>query len=178
MLAGVVMLARVVVLAGALKQELLSLIALPAGAAANVLLVGSLVLMASSSGTSKREHPHLKLRNPFELGTVLKLAGLIAVILLLTKLLAGQAGNAGVYLLAAFSGIADVDALTLSMARVGDGQVSTGEAANAILIVTSVNTVAKAVMAASIGGRHLGTLVGVVSAVAIAAMGVVILALR
>ena len=85
-------------------------------AAAAVLLAGTamLSLWRRQGGA---EHPQLQIKNPFDLGTVLQLAGLIAVILLLAKLVAAQAGNAGLFLLAAISGIADVDALTLSMAR-------------------------------------------------------------
>ena len=64
----------------------------------------------------------LLIKNPFDLGTVLQLAGLIAVILLVAKALASQAGSAGLYLLAAVSAIADVDALTLSMARFAGGR--------------------------------------------------------
>jgi uncharacterized membrane protein (DUF4010 family) len=50
------------------------------------------------------------------------LAALIAVILL-AKAVASQVGNAGLFLLAGVSAIADVDALTLSMARLAGQQV-------------------------------------------------------
>jgi len=177
LLAGVVMLVRIVVLAMALKPELLASIAWPAATAGLVLSIGGIVLIGLKGGTAS-EHPDLKIRNPFELGTVLQLAGLIAGILLLTKLAAGQAGNAGIFLLAALSGVADVDALTLSMARLAGGQVATQDAATAILIAASVNTASKAAMAAMIGGRHLATMVGSISLVAIGAMGIAAMALR
>jgi uncharacterized membrane protein (DUF4010 family) len=79
----------------------------------------------------------------------------------------------GVYLLAAISGIADVDAITLSMARLAGTRVSPPDAATAIVIAVSVNTLAKAVMAATIAGRRLGIAVGLSSAVAIVAIALV-----
>ena len=73
-------------------------------------------------------------------------------------------------LLAAVSGVADADALALSMARLADGQVSADSAAKAILIAAAVNTVSKAAIAAFVGGARLGRTVGVVSALGIGAL--------
>lgn len=177
LLAGVIMLTRIVVLAGMLKPELLRPLAWPAGVAAATLLVGSVVLIGLRTDAST-ERPHLAIRNPFELRTVLQLAALIALILLLTKLAAGQIGNAGIYFLAALSGIVDVDALTLSMTRLAGGQVTVADAATAILVAASVNTASKATMAAFVGGRQMGLLVGGVSVAAVIAMGAAVLLLR
>lgn len=177
LLAGVVMLVRIVVLAAALKPVLIALIIWPVVAAGAVLLAGSLLLIGLKSDAAAK-HPDLKISNPFELGTVLQLAGLIAVILLLTKLLSGQAGGAGIYILAAISGIADVDALTLSMARLAGDDLVVSDAATAILIAASINTISKAAMANIVSGRTLGAMVGSVSTAAIAAMGIVSWAIR
>lgn len=122
------------------------------------------------------EHPHLQIKNPFDLGTVLQLAGLIAVIMLVAKSLASETGSAGLYLLAAVSGIVDVDALTLSKAA--GGEVILGDAARAILIAAGVNTASKAVMAATLGGSRLGSMVGALSVVSLVAMAVTFVALR
>jgi uncharacterized membrane protein (DUF4010 family) len=163
------MLARLVVLAGALKPALLATLLWPAAAACLVLLAGSGVLLRGG-GADGEETPALDLRNPFDLGTVLQLAGLIAVIMLVAKGLADQASAAGIYLLAAVSGLADVDALTLSMARFAGAEVGLSEAANAILVAASVNTVSKAAMAAGVGGARLGMVVVGLSAAALAAL--------
>jgi len=176
LLAGVVMLARIVVLGGLLKPDLLATLLWPALAAACVLLLAVTVLLA---GTGKSpEAPKLEVKSPFELGTVLWLATLIAAIMLIAKLLAGSVGNAGLFVLAAVSGIADVDALTLSMARLAGLQVSVGSAASAILIAAGVNTASKAGIAAFVGGAGLGRIVGAVSLLAIGALAVASLVMR
>ena len=177
LLAGVTMMARIVVLAGVLKPALVAGLIWPVGAAAGVLLAGT-AMLSSWRSQGGAEHPQLQIKNPFDLGTVLQLAGLIAVILLLAKLVAAQAGNAGLFLLAAISGIADVDALTLSMARLYGVEVAAADAATAILVAASVNTASKAMIAAFVGGTRLGSIVGVVSVLAIAALGITFMMLR
>jgi hypothetical protein len=52
------------------------------------------------------------------------------------------------------------------------------DAGNAILVAAGVNTASKAAMAAAVGGRSLGVLVGGLSATAIAALGLTALLLR
>jgi uncharacterized membrane protein (DUF4010 family) len=168
LLAGATMVGRLVVLAGLVKPEMLTTLAPPAAAGGAVLLAGSGVLLWRGRAETA-EKTELNLKNPFELSTVLQLAGLIALIMLAGKIVVGYAGAAGVYLLAAASGIADVDAVTLSMARLAGGGVSLGEATIAVLIAAAVNTVAKAAMAAALGGARLGIVTGSVSGAAIAA---------
>lgn len=169
MLAGLTMLARIVVLAGLLQPALLATLLWPIAAAGSVTLL-SAALMLRGRGRTSDEQPQLQIRNPFDLSTVLWLAALIAIILLAAKALAGQVGNAGLFLLGAVSGIADVDALTLSMTRLSGHQVAARDAASAILIAASVNTASKAVMAAVVGGERLAQLVGGASILAIAAL--------
>ena len=178
MLAGVTMMVRILVLAGVIKPELIRDLIYPIGAAAAVLLTGTVVLSMRQRRGGVPEPPQLQIKNPFDLGTVLQLAGLITVILLLAKLVAAQVGNAGLFLLAAISGIADVDALTLSMARLSAVQVAPADAATAILVAASVNTASKAWIAAFVGGERLGTIVGAVSVAAIAALGITFMILR
>lgn len=174
LLAGATMLGRIVVLAGLLKPSLVGPLLWPALAAGAVLLGSAGVLLWRGSTTATQQSD-LKIRNPFDLGTVLKLAGLIAVILLFAKGMAERAGTAGLYLLAAVSGVADVDALTLSMTRFAGNEVTLSAAANAILVAAGVNTLSKAAMAGAVGGSRLGRLVGGVSAATIAALGIVAL---
>jgi len=172
LLSGLTMMGRIVVLAGLVNSALLPSLIWPIVAAAAVLIAATALLTITSGKGDESEHPRLDIQNPFDLGTVLQLAAVIAAILLLAKLVATYVGNAGVFLLSAISGIADVDALTLSMARLSSVQISAADAVAAILIAASVNTASKAAIAAFIGGARLGGIVGVASALAIAALGI------
>jgi uncharacterized membrane protein (DUF4010 family) len=167
LLASTVMLARVFLVAAALNRDLLVPLAVPLGAAALVFLgaAGFLLLRPSPAGPGTA----LTLTNPLELGVSLKLAGFIAVTMLLAKLVVGQFGDAGLYLLAATSGLADVDALTLSLARMSETSLSVQTAAIGIGIAVTTNTISKATMAGILGAPRLGLIVGGVSAAAIAA---------
>jgi uncharacterized membrane protein (DUF4010 family) len=113
--------------------------------------------------------PLLALKNPFDLGTALKLAGFIAVISVIAKIVSQRAGDAGVFAVAALSGLADVDALTLSMTRLAPASVPPATAAVAIVIAAGVNTAVKAAMAVTAGTARMGTILGGVSAAALAA---------
>lgn len=165
LLAGGVMAARVAALAIALNPGLLPLIAPPLLAAGLVLAAGCALFLFGSAG---RERPRLEISNPLELATALKMAAFIVAVLLASELLRRWLGPVGVYLVAAVSGIADVDAVTISMSRLGGGDLNLDTAARAILIAVAVNTASKSIMAAATGGMRIGVTVGGVSALAIA----------
>ena len=177
LIAGVTMMARVVAIAGVLNPSLIGIVGPPAAAGAAVLAIGSALLLLRQN-ESKVERSPLALSNPFELTTVLKLAGLIAVVMVLAKVLSASAGARGLYLLAAASGVADVDALTLSVSRLAGSQIAIVDATTAILLAVAVNTAAKAAMAAYLGGRRMGATVGAVSAVATLALAAVHILIR
>jgi uncharacterized membrane protein (DUF4010 family) len=165
------MMARVVAIAGALEPRLILTLGPAVAAGAATLAIGAAMLLRGrGKATLGGATPALVLRNPFDLGTVLKLAALIAVIVVAAKALSAYVGARGLYLLAAASGIADVDALTLSVARLAGGQIGIADATGAILLAVGVNTAAKAAMAAHLGGRSIGAPVGVGSALAIVAL--------
>ena len=170
LLAGVVMIVRVIAIAVALAPALSSDLLLPSAAGALVLLAASGCLTLARQRAGSGETASLQLKNPFDLASALKLAALIAIIMLLAKILSAMSSTRGLYLLAAISGIADLDAITLSMARVAGARVAPAEAATAIIVAICSNTAAKAVMAAAIAGRRLSIAVGAFSAVAIIAI--------
>jgi uncharacterized membrane protein (DUF4010 family) len=78
-------------------------------------------------------------------------------------------GGVGVLMVAALSGVADVDAVTISMARMAGGDVDSNTAARAVMVAIAVNTISKTIMAGSVGNRKVGLLVGGISAAALAA---------
>lgn len=100
------------------------------------------------------------LKNPFELGPALAFGALLALVMLLGEALRHAFGDAGLLALAAASGITDVDAITLSLSRMSLGDVAVPVAVLGIVIAAAANTLAKAVLAAGVGGRAVGVRVG------------------
>jgi uncharacterized membrane protein (DUF4010 family) len=170
LLSGGVMIARVLLIAGALNPALLLPLAGPLGVAAVVIVLPCVVLLGRR-GPSTGAVPPLAVRNPFELGTVLVFAGFIALLMLLAKIAADRAGAQAVLAVAAASGLADVDAVTLSLARLADHGLTLSTAVAGIALAAGVNTLAKSVMAAVVGTPRLGGIVAGVNGTAIAAGG-------
>lgn len=167
--AGMVMMIRIAVIVGIINRGLLGAVILPLGAAALGLLVAGLILMRRKNGAPS--DASIGLKNPFDLLSALKLSALIAVIMIAAKVLHDYAGAAGLLALAAVSGLADVDALTLSVARLPVSEITLDEATNAILLCAAVNTGVKSIMALIAGGRQIGVIVIAVSVVTIAILG-------
>ena len=100
-------------------------------------------------------------KNPLELQSALLLGGLLIIILLLAEWLKEELGNTGIYLLAAVSGITDVDAISLSLSRLSlADSLTAATAATGILIAVTVNNIFKAGLALVIGKGALGLRVG------------------
>lgn len=116
------------------------------------------------------------LKNPLELSAALRFGLLLALIMLLARAILSVAGDAGIYALAAVSGLADVDALSLSLAKmVADAQLQPSVATEAIVLAILVNTMVKIMLAYVIGGKALGLRVASVLLPVVAVGGVLIL---
>lgn len=95
------------------------------------------------------------LSNPFELGPALRFALLLAAILFLVEAGRRLMGDVGVYLVALVSGLADVDAITLSLARNAHGDLSNTIAVQGIFLAALSNSLVKAGLIVAIGGKAL-----------------------
>jgi uncharacterized membrane protein (DUF4010 family) len=96
---------------------------------------------------------------PFDLGTVLGYGTLLAAVGVLVQ--AGKAwlGAAGVYGVAALSGLVDVDAIVVSLARLhdrGTGDANTALPVLALSLAALSNTASKSLIAWAVGGRTFG----------------------
>ncbi|WP_210485043.1 MgtC/SapB family protein [Microvirga antarctica] len=168
LLSGSVMVARVLIVASALNVALLAPLLAPLGSGLLVLLVSAGLIFVRYRGGDAASAT-LTLTTPFDLGTALKLASLIAVISLLAKWVVANVGETALTVLAALSGIADVDAITLSMARLSRDGITVTTAVEGIAVAVAVNTLVKAGMTFGLGTRQTGLLVGIASALAIGA---------
>lgn len=165
LVAGVVMMLRAGIIAVALNRALLTSLLPALLTTAAVLGIGAAILWFRNV---EQESPELRISNPLAVGTAVKLAALLAAVMLAAELVRQMFGGVGILVVAALSGVADVDALTISIARMAGADVDFNTAARAIMIAIAVNTVSKTVMAGWVGNRRVGLLVGGISAVALA----------
>ena len=94
--------------------------------------------------------------NPTELRSALGFALLYAGVLLLVAWLDALVGSKGVYVAALASGIADVDAITLSTLRLyGLGSLTPAQVAIAIVLAVLANAVFKMGVVRVVGGGAL-----------------------
>ncbi len=142
---------RVLLEAGLLNRQLLSHLFWPLTVTALCDAVGALWFWRLA-GKTDENNVETPLKNPFELAPALRFAALLVLILFLVEAGRRYLGDAGVYLAALLAGVADVDAITLSLAR---GESSTTVAARAIFLAVLSNSVVKGVLIAVIGGRQL-----------------------
>lgn len=150
-----VMLLRVVAICLALNAALASELVWLLGPAALGMAAASLAMITSGkSGTA--EPVAMKLQNPFDLAQVLRFGLLLAAVSVAAVIARQLYGQAGLFSLAAISGLVDVDAITLSAARMPE-PVET--LARVIAVAAGVNTLAKSAYAGVIGGLRLGWLV-------------------
>jgi uncharacterized membrane protein (DUF4010 family) len=157
LLSSAVMMLRVIFLVGVVNASLLQFVAPPLVLAvlAQGVLAGYLGNWTRSAATVDQP---LSLKNPFDLGVVLAFSALLAIIMALTKLLAAWAGAGGAITLAAISGTFDVDAISLSLARLVPGGLDANTAACAILVAVIANSLTKIALAWTTGGAALGRL--------------------
>ena len=100
--------------------------------------------------------PELK-QNPLELQSAVMLGGLMVMILLLAEWLRQWFGESGLYLLAALSGLTDVDAISLLLSRLSvAGTIPETVAASGVLLAVTVNNAVKTSLAFGIGRKALG----------------------
>jgi len=140
--AWTVMFSRVLVEVAALNGALLRVLWLPMAASAAAGLAYCIYLYLSQRTDEEAE---VNFSNPFELGPAVKFGLLYAVILLVSKAAQMYLGNTGVYLSSILAGLADVDAITLSMAELSraPGGLDLITAQRAIVLAAMSNTVVK-----------------------------------
>lgn len=156
--AGATMFPRLLVIVGAVHWPLAVPLAWPlvVMSAASYAAAGWFWFRSGSQPAGGGTH----VSNPFEIRPALLFAALLAGLMVLSRALADAAGDTAVYLLAAASGLADVDAIALSLASMVADPLAPRVAGTGILIAAISNTLVKAGLALGIGGRALGLRVG------------------
>jgi len=167
---------RILALALLLNPAFSIALAVPMGAMTVIGLAGAglLWLGARQVGVGT-ETP---VANPFEFWTAIKLAAFLTLVLLLAALMHQWYGDRGVDLVAAVAGLADVDAITVSMSHAtAQAGMAMPAARLAVSIAAIVNTLVKAGIVMVVGGWAMGRHVLMVAiAMSIAAIAGLLLA--
>ncbi|MGB9936338.1 MAG: MgtC/SapB family protein [Methanobacterium sp.] len=117
----------------------------------------------------KKVDTDIKLKNPFSLRPALIFGLLFIGILFASKIAEIYFGNSGLYITSIISGVADVDAITISMALLAKDTISPDVAVTAITLAAISNTVIKFLIAMFFGTRKFGYLIGIIFAIIITA---------
>jgi len=173
-LAWTVMFLRVLVEVAAVNSALLWVVGGPILA---MMTAGSLYagyLYTAEEPAMEEETPTLQ--NPFRLVPAITFGVLYAVILVATSAAQGAFGSTGIYATSLLSGLADVDAITLSMARLSgpSGDVDLRTAARAIVLGAAANTLMKGGIVVATGTRQIRTpILGGMAAILVTAAAMV-----
>jgi uncharacterized membrane protein (DUF4010 family) len=165
---------RVAIVIGAIQPPLLKEIGLPLVALGLIPLLYAGWMARRSIATPSVDG--VLIRNPFAIGAALAMTAAITVLSVAIRGAEGLVGDAGTYVIAALSGILDVDAVSVAIASGQPDALPTTVAANSILLAVIVNTVAKAVMAVAGGTPELGRRCAFVLVLAALAAGLITLA--
>lgn len=149
---------RMLLVASLVEPALFDVLLMPSVIMAVVTYLPAVILWRRQERSAGDAQSPMK--NPLELRAALGFGLLLALVMLLGQALQQWFGEAGLLALAAASGVADVDAITLSLARMGAEGLQVSVAATGIVIAAAVNSVVKGGMASFIGGRLVFVRVG------------------
>jgi uncharacterized membrane protein (DUF4010 family) len=156
LIAWAVMFARVIVLVAVVNRALLPPVLAPFLTMAAVAgALAAFLYFRAGGGRGRSAKGDVAVRNPFSLIAAAKFAALFAAVLFAVKIVQENFPPSGLYAVAALSGLADVDAITLSMAEfAGSGEARV--AVIAIVVAALANTLVKCGLAFAIAGTALG----------------------
>ena len=98
----------------------------------------------------------VNVKDPFRIIPALKLGAFFAFVLIISKLASVYFGETGIYAASIVSGLADVDAITLTMATLAKSTLAGNVAATAITLAAITNTLVKLAIAYVLGSREFG----------------------
>lgn len=149
---------RILIYCALINPALLSSLVWPVVVMTLLLYLPALIIWKRHQGRLAVGRPELT-QNPLDLKSALVFGLLLVAILLLGEFLQEWLGDLGIYVLAATSGVADVDAITLSLTRMSQDSLALQTAVIGIVIAAATNNLVKSGIAGAIGRRELGTLV-------------------
>lgn len=129
------------------------------------LLLPMLLLIAVSGAISyylwkrsKHISDKIQLESPFNLKPALQFAAIFAVVLAFLKVADAYLSSRGLYVVSFLSGLANVDAITLSLAHLANDTVTSISARNGIIIAAAANMALKGGLTLFLGEKKFGWL--------------------
>jgi uncharacterized membrane protein (DUF4010 family) len=181
-LAGSTMFPRLAVELAAVSPALALRAVWPLGAAAvGGLGAGAFLYFRLTRETRKRaqEDEPVGLKNPLTLSSALKFAALFTAVLLISAGASARFADAGLIVSALVTGLADADAISLSVARLhAHGAIGDNLAVTAVGLAATSNTLSKIAISAFLGGRALALRLAAAFAIALAFGAIVALLIR
>jgi uncharacterized membrane protein (DUF4010 family) len=153
LMAGAVSCLRTIGIVAFIAPAVVGYLLAPLGIAGLGMALGGFVLVRRTGADGA---PARAPDNPFELSAVLKIALLLAAVVLISRLAAERLGPEAVLAVAAITGLTDVDAVALSVPLLAPATISPEFAAQAVLVAVAVNISAKAGYALALGGWRYG----------------------
>lgn len=172
MIASSVSITRVLVEISVVASGSFTHMAMPIG----TMLGAMVVITAASYFFSRRETSAMpEYRNPAQLKTALIFACVYTVVKYAAALGKDHFGNSGLYVVGVISGLTDMDAITLSTARMVDGQqLEASVGWRTILIAAMSNLVFKGGAVAMLGGRAMFIRVAILFGFSLATGGAIL----
>jgi len=173
LLAGAVMAVRIGVIALVLSPELFARLAAPLGIFAGVSAVAAALAALRTRG---QETTAAALKSPFDFAVVCKFALVLGAVMAGARILSKIYGAKGLLVVSAFAGLADVDAVTMTSARMSAEGLDLRLAVYAVLLAAGMDSISKAVIASVVGGVRFGAIfaAGTLLAAALAAIPLVL----
>jgi uncharacterized membrane protein (DUF4010 family) len=171
-LASSVMFIRVLVQIAVVNSQILDQVMLPMAAMFAASIIISIIIWHKRTEIKAE----FKLETPFALSPALKFGVFFMIILLFSNFSRTLFGDHGLYIVGMISGLADVDAITLSTAAMAaKGEIETNTATTAITIAVISNTIMKLIYSIMLGSRKFAQTMGIATLLIIAS-GVIALA--
>jgi len=143
LIASAIMFIRVLIEVSIVHIELLSALWIPMLVMFLVMLLGMFWLWLPFRDERDDDKQILEMNNPFQISTALKYGLLLALVLLLAEFMKESFGEEGIYVLSLVSGLMDVDAITLSLAKMAGEEMSHDVATKGIVLASIANTLVK-----------------------------------
>jgi uncharacterized membrane protein (DUF4010 family) len=156
LLTSSVMFPRVMAEVAVVYPRLLRIVSVPLGAMLLVNLILVFYMWRRGRSSEQEQRQKVDVSNPLKLTAAITFGLAFSIVLVVVRVANEFFGDVGVYVASALSGLADVDAITLSASELASfGQLELRVAGAAIIVAALVNTIAKAVMAWVLGAPEL-----------------------